>query len=228
MGGYVSSVVAAVKAAGIPAEAAYPGRRMPSITKPVAAVSLEEADYTQNTATVLITVMSPASQGGAVCEATAETAGKAAARLVIAGMDTACVQDACRFDSNADCYYAQIRAAFSPTPEPEPVPKPAFSATHNGTALAGAVGFTAWREADPDNGIPLENAVWQIQLEEEFAPGQAENVVSWEGFQLTVTRGKSVETFGGCTWTAVKREDSGTSLRQIRTGTAGSRSFAAK
>lgn len=220
--GYVNSVVTALKAAGIRAEAAYPGRRVPSITEPVAAVCLEEADYTGGTAVVLITVMSPAGQGGAVCEAAAETAGNTTAKLALTGMDIACVQDACRFDSNAGCYYTQIRAALSPAPAA------AFSAAQNGTKLSSAVGFTAWREADADNGIALANAVWQIQLEEEFAPGQGENVVSGEPFQLTVTRAKSVEVFGGCTWTAVKRIDSGTSLRQIRTGTAGSRSFTAK
>lgn len=220
--GYVSSVVAALKAAGIRAEAAYPGRRMPSVTEPVAAVCLEEVDHTGGAVGVLITVMSPAGRGGAVCEAAAETAGKTAAKVTFAGKDTACVQEACKFDSNAGCYCTQVRVSFTPAVET------AFSVTQGSTKLSGAVSFTAWREADADNGVTLANAPWQIRLEEEFAPGQGENVVSGEPFQLTVTRAKSVEVFGGCTWTAVERIDTGASLRQIRTGTAGSRSFTAK
>lgn len=217
--GLVSDVVSALREAGIRAEAAWPGRRMPAITGPVAAVCMEQADYSAEIYRVRVTVFSPADRGGRVCEATAEAAAGAVATL-----RADCVQGICRFDADADCYCIPITATFC-TVRPA---VSAFSVTQGSTVLDGAVGFTAWREADPDKGISLEDAVWQFRLEEEFAPGQSERVVTAAPFQLTVTRAAGVEVFSGCAWTEVNREDSQKRLRQIRIGTAGSRSYTAR
>lgn len=217
--GFVSNVVSALKAAGIRTEAAYPGRRMMALTGPVAAVCLEQVDYAAQTTCVQVEVMCPAAQGGAVCEGTAETAGKAAAAL-----GAECVQGPCRFNGDTDCYCVSLTVTFCTAQ----AAASAFSVTQGGVALDGAVGFKAWREADADNGITLANAAWQIRLEEEFSPGQREKIVTTDPFQLTVTRTAGVEVFTGCTWTQVKREDTPELLRQTRTGTAGSRSYTAK
>ena len=208
--GLVSDVVSALREAGIRAEAAWPGRRIPAITGPVAAVCMEQADYSAEIYRVRVTVFSPADRGGRVCEATAEAAAEAVATL-----RADCVQGICRFDADADCYCIPITATFC-TVRPA---VSAFTVTQGSTVLDGAVGFTAWREADPDKGISLE---------EEFAPGQSERVVTAAPFQLTVTRAAGVEVFSGCAWTEVNREDSQKRLRQIRIGTADSRSYTAR
>ena len=64
-------MIEALKAAEIRADEAYPGGRIPALTGPVAAVRLGKVDRAVRTTTVQVIVMSPAAQGGAVCEATA-------------------------------------------------------------------------------------------------------------------------------------------------------------
>ena len=71
MGTIVGNVIEALKAAEIRADEAYPGGRIPALTGPVAAVRLGKVDRAVRTTTVQVIVMSPAAQGGAVCEATA-------------------------------------------------------------------------------------------------------------------------------------------------------------
>lgn len=217
--GLVKDVVTALKAAGIRAEEAWPGKRMPAITEPVAAVFMEQVDDTAQTACVQIQILSPEALGGGPCETAAETAADAAGAL-----GAACLREACQFDASTDCYRVAITAAFSTAPAAER----AFSVVQSGTTLDGAVGFTAWREADADNEITLASAQWQIRLVEEFQPGQREETVTTDPFQLTVTRTAGVEVFTSCTWTEVKREDTEECLRQTRTGTAGGRSYIAK
>lgn len=221
-------MINALKTAGIPAEMAYPGRRMLHITKAVAAVMLEKEDYTNRITVIRVTVCSPAALGGSTCQSAAEAAGKVLAKMVVSGMDTACVQEECVFDSSADCYMTALKITFSPTPEPEPELVPECTVFQGNTKLAGTVAFSAWRKADTENAVQLADAVWQIRLTEEFLSGTPEQPGEDSGFQLTVERDTGTEVFSDCIWTAVDRDDNLVRLRQIRTGTAGSRSYTSK
>lgn len=221
--GYVSTVVSALQDAGIRAEAAYPGRQMPAITEAVAAVCLERADYGTGETVVLVTVFSPGSKDGILCETAAEKAGAA-----LASLGSGCVQGKCQYSDHEDLYYGEIRVTFAPEPEPEADPIVDFSVSQDGTALPFTVSFIAKQEADADNGISLADAAWTIQLEEEFEPGETETVNTADSFTLTVTRHSSTEVYSGCAWVSVHRENGLDKLRQVRTGTAGSRSYTAK
>ena len=222
--GNVTGVISALKEAGIRAEAAYPGRRMPHISESVAAVMLERRDHGQNTETIKVTVCTPSVLGGSACERTAETAAAALAELTVTGMCTEVIQQVCVFDSSSDCYMAQILVNFSAAM----AASTQLSVTQGSTKLNGAVAFAAWKTADAENGRTVADAPWQILLEEAFPAGFAEQTGSDSGFQLTVTRGRSTEVFTNCAWISVTREDDPSCLRQTRTGTAESRSFTAK
>lgn len=225
--GNVTSVITALKTAGIRAEAAFPGRRMPQINQPVAAVMLESVDYTNSITVIRATVYSPRTQGGSACETAAGIVGKTLGAMTVSGMDTLCKQGNCEFDSSADCFCIPLTVSFSPAPETEPESEPQYTVLQGSTALAHAVAFSAWREEDADNAVALEDAVWQIRLEEIFLPGEAEETDAENGFSLTVTADTSTEVFANCSWTGVERKNTLTSLRQIRTGTAESRSYTA-
>ena len=71
MGTIVNQVIDALTGAGIRSDEAYPGRRIPALTGPVAAVRLGKIDRSVRTTTVEVVVMSPASGGGSLCENTA-------------------------------------------------------------------------------------------------------------------------------------------------------------
>ena len=217
--GSVSSVINALNAAGIRADRAYPGRKLPRISQNAAAVMLESRDHTTDTDVVRVTVCSPSELGGGSCEDAAKAAGEALAKLKRSGWKTACQQDTCSFSGPADQYQVIIRVTFTPEQ---------FTVTQNSTALSAAVAFEAWRNADAEKMIALADAQWQIRLEELIFGSGKEVSGDLNGFKLKVTRKSGTETFENCSWTGVERVDTPEGLRQIRTGTAASRAYTAK
>ena len=107
MGTIVSNVIDALQAANIRSDEAYPGGRIPALTGPVAAVRLGKVDRSVRATSVQVIVMSPAAQGGAVCESTALRAIEA-----LEAMDGVCVKGLCQFDDMADVFYIEITAEF--------------------------------------------------------------------------------------------------------------------
>ena len=99
MGTIVNQVIAALRDAGIRADEAYPGGRIPALTGPVAAVRLGKVDRSVRSTNVQIVIMSPAAAGGSLCEA-------AALRAVdsMQAMGGTCIKDICQFDEMADVF----------------------------------------------------------------------------------------------------------------------------
>ena len=107
MGTIVENVIAKLTAASIRADEAYPGRRIPALTGPVAAVRLGKIDRSVRTTAVEVVIMSPSSGGGSLCESTALRA-----IGVLQNMGGTCVKDVCKFDEMADVFYIEITAEF--------------------------------------------------------------------------------------------------------------------
>ena len=99
MGTIVTQVIEVLKNAGIRADEAYPGGRIPALTRAVAAVRLGRVDRSVRTTAVQVVVMSPASGGGSLCEDTALRALEA-----LQGMGGTCIKEVCRFDEMADVF----------------------------------------------------------------------------------------------------------------------------
>ena len=103
MGTIVNQVIDALTVASIRADEAYPGRRIPALTGPVAAVRLGKIDRAVRTTTVEVVLMSPAAGGGSLCENTALRAVEA-----LQDMGGTCVKDGCKFDEMADVCYIEV------------------------------------------------------------------------------------------------------------------------
>lgn len=219
MGTIVAELIDGLRQSGIRAEEVYPGRRIPALTGAVAAVRLGKVDRSVRTAAVQVMIMSPAALGGGTCE-------QAALRAVekMQEMGGTCVKDVCKYDEKADVFSIDIEAAFSGTAtENNWLPEPGFSVKIGSELLPQAVSFSAGRKLS--KGVTsIANAKWEFTLEELLAPGTSEVPDPKEPFSLTVIRAAGEETFEGCTWVSVKREDSIRGVRQIRTGVASSRS----
>ena len=83
MGTIVGNVITALADASIRADEAYPGRRIPALTGPVAAVRLGKIDRSVRTTAVEVVIMSPASGGGILCENTALRAVEVLAQAIL-------------------------------------------------------------------------------------------------------------------------------------------------
>ena len=219
MGTIVSQVIEKLRESNIRADEAYPGGRIPSLTGAVAAVRLGKIDRSVRTTTVQVVIMSPAQQGGSLCESTALKAIE-----VLQKMDGTCKKDICKFDEMADVFYIEIEAAFFGTAFPSKWSAgPGFSVTIGAQAMEHVVSFGVQRKTD-DEVTSIANAKWQFTLEELIPPGSSEPPDSTEPFSLMVTRSNFDETLTGCKWISVKREDTLRGVSQVRIGTAEKRS----
>ena len=215
MGTIVANVIDALTAASIRADEAYPGRRIPALTGPVAAVRLGKIDRSVRTTTVEIVIMSPARGGGSLCEDTALQAVE-----VLQGMDGTCTKEVCKFDEMADVFYIDIRAEFFGTAmKGKWSPGPGYAVTIGQQPMNHVVSFSAHRETD-EEVTGLAAAKWSFTLEELLPPGSPEPADPEEPFAMSVVRALGDELFTGCTFTSHTREDTIRGVTQIRRGTA--------
>ena len=215
MGTIVNQVIGALRDAGIRADEAYPGGRIPALTGPVAAVRLGKVDRSVRSTNVQIVIMSPAKDGGSLCEATALQAVDS-----LQAIGGTCVKDICKFDEMADVFYVEIAAEFFGTVTADRWDSgPGFSVTVNIQAMPHMVSFSSERKKEEGTGS-LYDVKWQFTLEELLPPGTSEPPDPPEPFTLSVVRSNYDEVFRECRWLSVQRQDTLRGIRQIRTGEA--------
>ena len=215
MGTIVSNVIDALQAANVRSDEAYPGGRIPALTGPVAAVRLGKVDRSLRATSVQVIVMSPAAQGGSLCESTALRAIEA-----LEAMDGVCVKGLCQFDDMADVFYIEITAEFFGVAlENSWSPGPGFAITIGIQPMEWVTDFSITRKTD-DEITAISNAPWEFTLVELLGPGSIDPPDPSEPFTLQVTRPLTDEIFTGCTWTKVERRDTIRGISQTRTGVA--------
>lgn len=214
----VENVIEYLQAAQIRADEAYPGGRIPALTGPVAAVRLGRIDRAVRSTAVLVTIMSPADQGGSACETIALRATQA-----LEDQGAVCQKEVCKFDDMADLFYIEITAAFfGVATEDYWEAGPGFSIKIGLQPLPCAVGFSIDLEKEKD-ASSISTAKWSFTLEELLGVYDVDPPLQAEPFTLSVKRPLTDEEFTDCTWTSVRREETIRGIRQIRTGTAGKR-----
>ena len=225
----LGNVVTALEGIGLAAGLAYPGGAFPKITEPVAAVHLKQVDSSTRTATVEVLILSPAAQGGSVCEAAALDALRA-----LWALGAACRQEGCRYDSVSQLYRVSLTATFTQTVQVDTGPTlPGFSVAIDGVAQTGATSFRAQLEtgAEAEYVAASAQAVashggtlrWTLRLEEQLPVGIQEPASPEGEFTLTVDTGTDNWRYLGCRWTIVSREYTVQGLHRVRTGFALSR-----
>ena len=214
----VEQVVDSLTAIGIRADEAYPGSRIPALMGPVAAVRLGKVDRSVRTTAVEVVVMSPAGTGGSACETTALQAVEK-----LQAMEATCVKDVCRFDEMADVFYIEIEAVFFGTALVAAWSAgPGYSIKIGEQPMPHVTSFHSGREIGKDQ-TAISNAKWELTLEELLPPGTGEPPDPVEPFTVQITRSSGSETFSGCTWISVSREETIRGVRQVRTAIAAQR-----
>lgn len=225
----VNLVIDALVAEGIRAQRAMPGGRMPELQSAAAAVQLAEVNQADATATVLVTAMVPAKLGGESCETLALEIS-----AVLGDMGGVCLQG--KIDQldgtmllavpvSVEFEGYETEDGWQELPEPVPEPEPevlTFQVSLNGTVLANAVGFSAWRQEEQEDGVVtgIANAAWHFALEELLPLDAKEETSPQEPFTITVSRSGRTETYAGCTITSHKRVITSKGQSQIREGVA--------
>ena len=219
MGTIVSEVISKLTAGGIRAAEAYPGKRIPALTGAVAAVRLGKVDRSVRTTHLEVVVMSPALAGGSACEMTALKAVD-----ILQDMGGTCVKAVCKFDEMADVFYINIDVEFFGTALPDSWSAgPGYAVKIGAQAMNYVTRFQTQRETDKEV-TAITNAKWRFTMEELLPPGTSEPADPAEPFTMSVSRSGGDETFTGCTWISVKREDTIKGVSQVRVGIADQRS----
>lgn len=203
----LESILSLMNGGGIRTQRAWPGKAMPAVEETVAAVNLEAADLTTGITRMRVQIVSPFRLGGGTCE---DTAMAAARVLKTAGFR--CQVEKVEFDDRAGHFSAAILVS---------------NARENclndfkigAVAQKYVVSFTAQQELEQTD-TDLSEAAWTVTLEQFFPLGASEDTDP-SGTQFTLTNGS--EIYHGCSWLSRKRVTEADGIRQIRTGTAMSR-----
>ena len=211
----IEAVIAALREAGIRADRAWSGQKMPAPEDVVAAVTLQLADRTEKLEQVKVSVFAPAFIGGNACEA----AGKQVCD-VLQAMGANCVQNACGFQSNTSLFCVEVLGSFlteQPTqPDTEPVVY-TFSAMVAGKSVENLVSATAYRMWDEETGTVLDT--WTVQLVEQIT-GTEDAVQVEEPFEIRLTRNNQTDVYSGCHWSSWRRVLDSSGLKQTRSAIA--------
>ena len=192
---------------------------MPQLKTSAATVSLEESDDAKHANTVLITVFSPADDGGQACETAA-----AGAMSVLKAKNALCRLEHCCYLPGPHLFAMKLYAMFVEKQEKQPPAKP-FAVKLGIAPLTYVTSFQAGQEIVDPTVTPQKNALWLFRIEELIPPGGSEQNTPAEPFSITVNCKNGTETYADCHLTSVSREDHGKGLVLIRKGTAASRSF---
>ena len=215
MGTIVSEVISKLSDGGIRAAEAYPGKRIPALTGAVAAVRLGKVDRSVRMTHLEVVVMSPAASGGSACETTALKAVG-----ILQNMGGTCVKAMCKFDEMADVFYINIDVEFFGTALPNSWSAgPGYAVKIGTQPMNYVIRFQSQRETDKDV-TAIANAKWRFTVEELLPPGTSEPPDPSEPFSVSVSRSGGDESFTGCTWISVKREDTIKGVSQVRVGIA--------
>lgn len=218
MGTIVSNVIDKLSRGGIRSAEAYPGKQIPALTGAVAAVRLGKMDRSVRTTNLEVIIMSPALSGGSACELAALEAVE-----LLQDMGGTCVKGVCKFDEMADVFYINIDVEFFGTALPDSWSAgPGYAIKIGAQAMNYVTSFQTQRAVD-NEVTAIANAKWKFTMEELLPPGTSEPSDPAEPFAITVSRNGGEESFTGCTWTSVKREDTIRGVSQVREGIADKR-----
>ncbi len=208
--GAVDSVISVLRNQGVRVEQSFPGTKMPAITSPVVAVSLEKAE--EDGQTVLAALLTPGDRGQALCEA-------AALELleIVRGTGAKCSIGSFRYDGRNHLFGCELRAFF---PEEEPETVLPFTVKLGAATLLCATGFKSWHLSDDPETAPLSGSVCYFRIEERMSPGAPEQNTPAEPFTMTVSRRNCTETFYDCRLTSDVREDGSEGIDRVRSGIA--------
>lgn len=217
----IEIVIDLLKGMQIRADRAYPGQMMPAVETMVAAVGLKQLDQEHSTATVEVSVMTPARLGAGECEDKALWICR-----ILKSIGGTCLLTKAEHIVGANLFRVSVEALFRGEETIngwQDIPAaPTFAVKLGNVPLNHAVSFTAHRAVD-EAVEEIGAAQWHFAVEEWFPLDAQEEEAPEEPFVITVSRVGSTERYNGCVLDVQKRILENGGLRQIREGVATSR-----
>lgn len=198
---YVDNAVSYLLDAGIRTGRGYPAEKIPALTGPVAAVTVEYSNQKQTQ--LAVTVYGPGVQGGQVCEEMAQTVAQ-----VLREKRARCEVNSCRYDAESGLFSVKVTACW-------------LKSLHNtiqidNATLAYATEFSAVQTrqvqqvTDSETGeksVVNEEVIWTVAIQE-LLPFREVMVVDHKAsFTLRVKHENCTEVYPECYWLSITLEE---------------------
>ena len=214
----IEIVVDTLLAEGLHCERAFPASRMPAIDCLETTVGLKEVDRAASTATVKVTVLSPAKLGAPSCED---------AGLYICGLlrqiGGKCRMGEVAYDARGDFFYAPVEADFAGYEAldgwSEVTPSPTYTVKVNNIVLEHVASFDVEYSINTTDPLAVTKS-WTFRLEEIIPLSRQESAIPEEPFSIAVAKEYGTDVYSGCRITGRKRLFREDGLHHIWEGTA--------
>lgn len=215
---WIEQIIEALESVDIPAQRGYPSGLMPSLTEPVATVSIQKAE--SNAMTAAVQIYSPVSQGGIACENLALQAAEA-----LRTIGATCVVGSCSFSGKGGLFGLPLQVTFTKeqavVPSTVTQPKVDIDGIVVANVVDVATAFTSTAVKSKDTatgeiGMVAGEKRWTVTIEDLVAPSRSPQEEVKDGFTVTITRSGGKETYSGCCWDKITTEVTEKGTRRIR------------
>ena len=216
----VEIVVETLEAVGLHAQRAFPGGRTPAIDCLETTVGIKEVDRAAGTATVKVSVLTPANLGAALCE----DEGLYICSL-LRNIGGACRQGEAIYDARGDFFCVPVEATFTGYEaldgwsNPAPAPAPTYTVKVENVVLEHVAAFDAECTVDTSD-LSAGQKYWTFRLEEIIPLDRQESIIPAEPFSIAVAKEYGADVYSGCKITGRKRLFREDGLHHIWEGTA--------
>lgn len=197
----------ALQAVGIPVQRGYPAAKLPPLSQPEAAITIQQSDLKRTELAVWI-----CGPIAAACEDTAQTAADA-----LRQQRAFCQVEACQFDGKCGLFSVKIQAVWQESLTNQ------LKLDKNVMVYATEFSAVQTRQVqqvkDEETGqtqVVNEEVVWTIAVQEQLPFREVIEVEGKESFTLTVTHENYVEIYPECYWLSITLEENGAGLLRKR------------
>lgn len=215
---WIPKTITALKNAGIAARRGYASGIVPSLTEPLATVSVRKADATAMTLSVMI--YAPVSQGGVVCENLA-----LAAAETLRSIGGACELGSCSYSGKDGLFSIPILVKYSEVEEVVSVTAEQPTVVIDGTTVSDVVNVSTGfhssvvksKDAQTEQtGMVAAERRWTVTVEDLVRSSLSPQQTVVDNFTVTVSRSGETETYTGCCWEKITTEVTAAGTRRVR------------
>lgn len=215
---WIQKTITALNSTGITAQRGYASGIVPSLTEPLATVSIKKADETSLTLSVMIYV--PVSQGGTACESMALDAAE-----TLREIGASCELGSCSYGGKGGLFSIPILVKYSEEEKPTAVTVKQPTVVIDGTTVSDVVnvstGFSSsvvrGKVAETEQtGMVAAERRWTVTVEDLVRSSLSPQQTVVDNFTVTVSRSGETETYTGCCWEKITTEVTAAGTRRVR------------
>ncbi len=215
---WIEQTITALEAAGLPAQRGYPSGLMPSLSEPMATISIRKAE--EQSLILTVQIYAPVEQGGTICEDLALTAATA-----LRPLGAECRLGGCSFSGKGGLFTLPLTAIFTQetvaAAQTEDLPKVELEGRELSDLTDVSVtyaGSTVKVKDTTTSAIEMASAEgrWYVTVEErmDIKMSPVETIV--DGFTITIVRTNYKEVYKGCCWEKITMETQDGQTRRVR------------